>query len=65
MTGALLEILKTDANRRGLAIATEAKLVDALRCSPKELSVAIEGLVARKAIEVVLYDENHKHKMDM
>lgn len=53
MTDRLLEILKANANRGGLAMATEARLVDALRCAPAELAVAIEGLVARKAIEVL------------
>ncbi len=53
MTERLLDILRTDANRGGLAMATQARLVEALRCTPAELAVAIEGLVAGKAIEVL------------
>jgi hypothetical protein len=53
VTDRLLEILKANANRGGLAMATEARLVDALRCTPAELAVAVEGLVAGKAIEVL------------
>ena len=53
MTEELLDILRTNANRRGLAMATETTLADALRCTPSELAVALQVLIDRKAIRVL------------
>lgn len=53
MTDRLLELLAESANRRGLTMATEARLTEALRCTAAELAVAVEGLVDRKAIAVL------------
>ena len=53
MTERLLDILRARANHRGLALAEQRQLLDALRCEPAELAVSLEGLVGRGAIEVL------------
>lgn len=53
MIDRLLEILRGSANRRGLAVAAKARLVNSLGCTPAELAAAVQGLVDRNAIEVL------------
>lgn len=53
MNDQLLEILRGSANRTGLAMAAEARLVGMLRCTSSELAAAVRGLVDRNEIEVL------------